>query len=69
MIKKKKVKELKLNSCPKCQSENISIRYRTGVVGFFKIPYFYGTVKCMFCKFFLESKNPEKLIKTFGVKE
>lgn len=65
-MKLKKVDVITLNCCPKCQSEKISLRYTNGVSRLLKTPYFYATVKCLKCKYFLEASNPEKVIRQFG---
>lgn len=60
-------KNVKLSYCPKCNSKKLSIRYRQGKSKM-KTPYFYGSVKCKKCRYFVKSTNPQKLITEFNGK-
>jgi hypothetical protein len=66
-ISVKRFERITLKECPKCKTDKLSIRYRSGVSKN-KVPFFFGSIKCLNCKHLVEATNPTKLVKIFGEK-
>jgi hypothetical protein len=67
-ISVKRFKKTNLKECPKCKTDKLYIRYRSGLSKN-KVPFFFGSIKCLNCRHLVEATNPTKLIRIFGKKD